>query len=88
MRKPNDNFILEELSNSEMRNRFLDLTLMIYGIADRNPGIIARLLYELINEKNNFPNDYIPNDKEICETMEKVEKTLFELERLSETWSH
>jgi hypothetical protein len=88
MSKIDNEYILEEMVQSEIRNRFMDLTLMVYGINDRNPAIIARLLYELINEKNNFPKDYIPDDQDMCETMEIVEKMLFDIERLSETSTH
>ena len=72
----------------ELKGNFIDLTIRVYGICDANPGIISRLLYELVYARNEFPEGYIPDNKDICSTIDKVEEILDDIETLSQTSIH
>ena len=66
----------------------MDLTFRVHSICEFDPQLISRLLYELVNDANQYKESYIPNDEEVIETLVKIEQMLVELEELSNETRH
>tara|TARA_B100001057_G_C22218145_1_gene707214 strand:+ start:303 stop:569 length:267 start_codon:yes stop_codon:yes gene_type:complete len=71
-----------------LRGKFMDLTFRVHSICEFDPRLISRLLYELVNDSNQYKENYIPNDEEVIQTLIKIEQMLDELEDLSNESKH
>ena len=54
------------------KDKFLDLCFRLDNLSDSNPGLVARLLFDLIEKDKEYVEDYIAVESDYIQTVEAL----------------
>tara|TARA_X000000950_G_scaffold143604_1_gene177905 strand:+ start:3219 stop:3500 length:282 start_codon:yes stop_codon:yes gene_type:complete len=70
------------------KDKFLDLCFRLDNLSDSNPGLVARLLFDLIEKDKEYVEDYIAVESDYIQTVEHIEILLDDLEASLNSTKH
>ena len=70
------------------KDKFLDLCFRLDNLSDSNPGLVARLLFDLVEKDKEYVEDYIAVESDYIQTVEHIEILLDDLEASLNSTKH
>lgn len=88
--KTKDNSEVEAQIHAEdlFKDKFLNLSFRVHNLSEDNPGIISRLLFDLVEKEKKYMKDYEPNEYDYIETVGLIELLLDDIETCSNSTKH